>query len=336
MYETIPPRRGLSIKIFYIRFSLACIPALRNLRNIFKLNSRGRSLCLWKNQLKSLPEMAASRGTIKVGSKVLDWLNEEQYRRWKKTGKEPTQNDLIREVIEIARHPEKLAIYSNEVHRLQLSEETYRCMQLLISTVESGGKDTIAAVQQNLHRIYLKQQKAVLESAQQKSELRAAVVIARFLKSGATLRWGHQGWEVSEAEKFLSHETVGQLNELGFITPEVDLERDQERPGEFIRDLLSNRGIERLDKFSRRAFRANQSRAYFEYLGELLELYQEHSTVHDVAISYPSLVREKIRFTYHFAWLYLAGMLHLFGMTEEFRLRIAQYSLHAIVRRSAI
>ena len=279
-----------------------------------------------------MPEKATNRGTIKIGSKVLDWLNEEQYQRWKKTGKEPTQNDLIREVIDIARHPEKLAYYSNEVHRLQLSEETCRCMQLLISAVESGGKDTIAAVQQNLHRIYLKQQKALLESAQQKSELHAAVVIARFLKSGATLRWGHQGWEVPEAEKLLSNETVEQLNELGFITPESDLERAEERAGEFVRDLLSNRGIERLDKFSRRAFQANQSRAYFEYLGELFELYQEHSTVHDVAISYPALLREKIRFTYHLAWLYLAGMLHLFGISEALRLRIAQYSLDAIVR----
>src|SRR5579872_3935402 len=150
-YETIPPRKGLDIKIFCIRFSLACIPAYRTLRNIFKLNSRSRLLCPWKNRLSSLPEKAANRGAIRVGSKVLDWLNEEQYRRWKKTGKEPTHNDLIREVIEIARHPEKLAVYSNEVHRLQLSEETCRCMQLLISTVESGGKDTIAAVQHNLH-----------------------------------------------------------------------------------------------------------------------------------------------------------------------------------------
>ena len=296
------------------------------------MNSRSRSFCLWKNRLSSLTEKATNRGTIKIGSTVLDWLNEEQYRRWKKTGKEPTQNDLIREVIEIARHPEKLAFYSNEVHRLQLSEETCRCMQLLISDVESGGKDTIAAVQQNLHRIYLKQQKAVLESAQQKSELHAAVVIAKFLKSGATLRWGHQGWEVPEAGKLLSYETVEQLNELGFITPKSDLERDEERPVEFVRDLLSNRGIERLDKFSRRAFRANQSRAYFEYLGELFELYQEHSTVQDVAISYPALVREKILVTYHFAWLYLAGILHLFGITEELRMRIAQYSLDAIVR----
>jgi hypothetical protein len=273
---------------------------------------------------------ATNRGTIKISRKVLDWLNEEQYRRWKKTGKEPTQNELIREVIEIARHPERLEFHSNEAHSLQLSEETREYIQLLISILESGRKETITAVQQNLHRIYLTQQAAVLESAQQKSKLHAAAVIARFLRSGATLHWGHQGWEVREVGLLLRSETVEQLNELGFITPKSDLERDEQRSGEFVHDLLSNQGIERLDKISRRAFRENQNRAYFEYLDELFELYQEHSTLREDAISYPALVREKFRFAYHFAVLYLAGMLHLFGITEELRVRIAQCSLDAI------
>jgi hypothetical protein len=277
-----------------------------------------------------LTEKATNRGTFKISPKVLDWLNEEQYRRWKKTGKEPTQNELIRELIEIARHPEKLEFNSNEAHSLQLSEETRKYIQLLISALESGRKDTIAAVQQNLHRIYLTQQAAVLESAQQRSTLHAATLIARFLRSGTALRWGHQGWEVQEAGKLLPSESVEHLNELGFLTPESDLERDEERPGEFVHDLLSNQGIERLDKISRRAFRANQNRAYREYLGELFDLYQEHSRLSEGAISYPALVREKIRLAYHFAWLYLAGMLHVFGITEELRMRIAQRSLDAI------
>jgi hypothetical protein len=266
---------------------------------------------------------------MKISPNVFDWLNEEQYRRWKKTGKEPTQDELIREVIEIARHPERLEFNSNEAHSLQLSEETRKYIQLLISVLESGWKDTIAAIQQNLHRIYLTQQMAVFKSAQQKSTLRAAAVIASFLKSGAALQWGPQGWEIQEAG-MLPSETVEQLNELGFITRESDFERDDELPGEFVHDLLSNQGIEALDKISRRAFRANQNRAYFEYLDELFELYQEHSTLREGVISYPALVREKIRFAYHFAWLYLAGILHLFGITEEIRMRIAQCSLDAI------
>jgi len=267
---------------------------------------------------------------IKISPKVLDWLNEEQHRRWKKTGKEPTQNELIREVIEIARHPERLEINSNEPRSLQLSEETRKYIQLLISALESGWKDSIVAVRQNLHRIYLTQQMAVLESAQQKSTLHAAAVIASFLKSGATLRWGPQGWEVQRAGMLLSSEIVEQLNKMGFITLESGLGHDEERPGEFVHDLLSNQGIEPLDKISRRTFRANQNRAYFEYLDELLELYQEHSTLRDGIISYPALVREKIRFAYHFAWLYVAGILHFFGITEAFRTRTAQCSLEAI------
>jgi sorbitol-specific phosphotransferase system component IIA len=238
---------------------------------------------------------------------------------------------LIREVIEIARHLERLELHSNEANGLQqLSEETRKYIQLLISAVECGWKDSIAAVQQNLHRIYLKQQIAVLESAQQKSTLHAAAVIASFLKSGAKLRWGSQGWEVQRTGMLVSSEVVEQLNEMGFITLESDLGRDEEWPGEFFHDLLSNQGIEGLDKISRRAFRTNQNRAYFEYLHELLELYQEHSTLREGVISYPALVREKIRFAYHVAWLYLAGILHLLGITEKFRVRIAQCSLNAI------
>jgi len=282
-----------------------------------------------ENRHSSLTKKATNRRTIKISPKVLDWLNEEQYRRWKKTGKEPTQNELIREVIEIARHPERLEFNSNEAYSLQLSEDTRKYIQLLISALERGRKDTIAAVQQNLHRIYLTQQAAVFKSAQQKSTLRAAAVIASFLTSGAALRWGPQGWEIQEAG-MLPSETVEQLNELGFITRESDFERDDELPGEFVHDLLSNQGIEPLDKISRRAFRANQNRAYFEYLEELFDLYQEHSTLREGVISYPALVREKIRFAYHFAWLYLAGILHLFGITEEIRMRIAQCSLNAI------
>ena len=117
-----------------------------------------------ENRYSALTEKATNRGTIKISPNVLDWLNEEQYRRWKNTGKEPTQNELIREVIEIARHPERLEFNSSEAHSLQLSEETRKYIQLLISVLENGWKDTIATVQQNLHRIYLTQQTAVLET----------------------------------------------------------------------------------------------------------------------------------------------------------------------------
>jgi hypothetical protein len=52
--------------------------------------------------------------------------------------------------------------------------------------------------------------------------------------------------------------------------------------------------------------------------------------LHEGAISYPALVRQKVRFAYHFARLYLAGILHLFGMTETLRMRMAQCSIDAI------
>jgi len=327
----------------------------------------------WDDRLGSLTEKITTRATIKVSPEVLDWLKEEQYRRWKRTGKEPTQNELIREMIEISRRPGRLLeFHPNEAHNPQLSEETRKYVQMLISVLDSGLKDAITAVQHNLQifykhmggdleharpmrkshsalawkdledlkqvrehiqhltRIYLRQQMEALDNAQRKSKLHTAALIVSFLKSGAALKRGPQGWEIKEAGMLLPCETVDELYKLGIIRPESDLEHDEERPSDFIHDLLSNQGIERLDKLSRRAFRTNMNRAYFEYLDQLLELYQEHSTLREGAISYPALVREKIRFAYHFAWLYVAGILHFFGITEEFRTRTAQCSLEVI------
>jgi hypothetical protein len=325
----------------------------------------------WDRTLSA--EKATNRSLIKVSPEVLDWLKEEQYQRWKGTGTEPTRDELIRELIEIARRPGRLLKFqSNEAHDPRQSEERRNYIQMLISVLESGRRDAITAVQhhlqifykyigadpqharplgkshltpewndledlkqirehiQHLTRIYLRQQVDVLESAQQKSKLHTAALIVSFLKSGAALRWGPRGWEIPDAGMLLPSETVEQLYELGIIGAEPALEQDEERAEGFISDLLSDQGIDRLDRISRRAFRTNQNRAYFEYLGELFALYQEHSMLREGAISYPALVREKIRFAYHFGCLYLAGVLHLFGMTETLRMRIAQCSIEAI------
>jgi hypothetical protein len=270
------------------------------------------------------------RRTTKISSRAIDKLVEEQYRRWKKTSKAPTQNDLIREAIELSQHPERIEFGSGEENGPRLSEETCNYIQLLISTLESGPKDALTAIQKSLRKIYIAQQAAVLECALQKSKLHAAAMITRFLRSGAGLRWGHQGWEVQKAGTLLSSETIEQLVELGFIGRSSELERNAEHACDFIHDLLSNQGTELLDKISRRAFRANQNRAYFEYVNELLALYQDHSMLREGAISYPVLVREKAKVAYHFAWLYLAGGLHLLGITEQFRIRIAESSLVAM------
>ena len=271
-----------------------------------------------------------NRAPIEVSSRVLDWLVEDQYRRFKETGQEPKQAELIREVIEAVRHPERLESISDEERSIHLSEETRSYIQLLVSVLESCQQDNVAAVQQNLHKIYLTQQATVLETARQKSRLQAATVISGFLRSGAALRWGEKGWEIERMGTLLTPETIAQLNELGFISPESPLERGEEGSNEFVRDLLSNQGIEGLDEISRRAFRANQHRAYFEYLNELRGLYQQHSTLREGDITYPELVREKFRLLYHFAWLYLAGVLHLLGITEALRLQLAQSSLEAV------
>jgi hypothetical protein len=116
---------------------------------------------------------------------------------------------------------------------------------------------------------------------------------------------------------------------LGFARPEAEDNRHN-RDDEIVENLLSNDSVRKLaDDISRRAFRADQNRAYFEYLGGLLELYQEHSVLRG-AVSYQAVLQEKIRFTYLFAWLYFAGILHRIGVSEALRMRIALDSLHAI------
>ena len=232
--------------------------------------------------------------------------------------------------MELAGHTENLEFAPNEECSIHLSEETRIYIQLLTLVLGGSRKGNVAAVQRNLHKIYLSQQAAVLESARQKSNLRAAAVICRFLRSGRALHWGQQGWEFQKSGLCLTAETVKRLNELGFIVPELQLARDKDQPEEFVRDLLSNQGIEGLDAVSRRAFRANQNRAYFEYLNELRELYQQYSTLREGNIRYPALVREKFQLVYHFAWLYLAGVLHLFGINEEVCVKIARSSLDVI------
>ena len=128
----------------------------------------------------------------------------------------------------------------------------------------------------------------------------------------------------------LTRQTVEQLRELGFAAPRLLSRHNKERSAAFVHDLLSNQGVERLDMVSQRAFRANQNRSYFEYLNELRQLYQQHSLLRDDDISYPALVREKFELIYHFALLYLAGLLHLLGINEQLRQRLARSSLEVI------
>ena len=235
--------------------------------------------------------------------------------------------NLMRRMIEIGNHPK---IFSNEARSTHMPEKMRTDIELLFSMLETRRNDNSAMVQQNLHDIYLAQQTAVIESAEQKRQLRAATTITRFLSSGATLRWGNQGWQMGSPGVLLSLQNIKQLKELGFLLPKLDAEQETERANAFVHDLLSDQGIENLDAVSRRAFRSNQSRAYFEYLNELRKLYQQHSTLRDGRVSYPALVREKARLVYNFMWLYLAGLLQFLGIHEQLRQRLAQSSLQVV------
>jgi hypothetical protein len=147
------------------------------------------------------------------------------------------------------------------------------------------------------------------------------------------LRWGNGGWEIADTGVRVPTKIVEHLYGRGFARPDAEHnshDLDDDRPEEIVENLLSNASVCRFeDDLSRRAFRANQSRAYFEYLDGLLELYQEHSVLRG-AVSYPAVLREKLRFFDHFAWLYFAGILHWVGISEALRMRIAQNSLNAI------
>jgi hypothetical protein len=185
---------------------------------------------------------------------------------------------------------------------------------------------------QQLTTTYIKKQAALLRNVQEKGELQTVVLLAHYLKEGAKLRWGYRGWEIADTGLRVPTRIVEHLYGLGFARPEAEHDRHDldDRPDEIVDTLLSNNPVCRFrDNMSRHVFRANQNRAYFEYLNGLLQLYQEHSVLRG-AVSYPAVLREKIRFTYHFAWLYFAGILHWIGISEAFRMRIAQDSIQAI------
>lgn len=195
---------------------------------------------------------------------------------------------------------------------------------------------------ENLHRLreliqqltaaYIERQAALLRKVQEGGDIQTITVLADYLEQGAQLRWNNTAWEIADTGVGVPTKIVEHLYGRGFACPQSDLHRynSDGHPGDTIGKLLSNDSVSELrDDLSRRAFRADQSRAYFEYLNELLRLYQEHSVLRD-AVSYPAVLREKINFTYHFAWLYIAGLLHRLGISETLRIRIAQASLEAI------
>jgi hypothetical protein len=179
---------------------------------------------------------------------------------------------------------------------------------------------------------YIKKQAALLRNVQEKGELQTVAVLAHYLKEGAKLRWGYRGWEIADTGVRVPTRIVEHLYGLGFARPKAEHDRHDvdDRPDEIVDTLLSNNPVRGFrDNMSRRAFRANQNLAYFEYLNGLLQLYQEHSVLRG-AVSYAAVLGEKIRFTYHFAWLYFAGILHWIGISEAFRMRIAQNSIEVI------
>jgi hypothetical protein len=185
---------------------------------------------------------------------------------------------------------------------------------------------------EQLTTTYIKKQAALLRNVQEKGELQTVALLAHYLQEGAKLRWGYRGWEIADTGVRVPTRIVEHLYGLGFARPEAEHARRDldDRPDEIVDSLLSNNAVLGFhDEMSRRAFRANQNRAYFEYLNGLLQLYQEHSVLRG-AVSYSAVLGEKIRFTYHFGWLYFAGILHWIGISEAFRMRIAQGSIEAI------
>ena len=186
---------------------------------------------------------------------------------------------------------------------------------------------------QQLTATYVAQQAVLLRRVQEREDLQTVAVVSDYLRHGAHLRWGNNGWEIMDTGVRVPIKIVEHLYGAGFIRPESEQNhRDHEHPREeIIGNLLSDDSVPKFpDDLSKRAFRANQSRAYFEYLIGLLELYQKHSVLRG-AVNYPAVLQEKMCFSYYFAWLYFAGLLHRVGIGEGFRIRIAQGSLAAIV-----
>ena len=185
---------------------------------------------------------------------------------------------------------------------------------------------------QQLTATYVEKQASLLRKVQERGDLQTVAVVSDYLRRGVQLRWGNNGWEITDTGVRVPTRIGEHLYGVGFTRPESEQNRRDygHHPGEIIGNLLSDDSITKFrDDSSKRAFRADQSRAYFEYLNGLLGLYQEHSVLRG-AENYPDVLQEKIRFSYYFAWLYFAGFLHKIGISEGFRIRMAQGSLGAI------
>jgi hypothetical protein len=181
---------------------------------------------------------------------------------------------------------------------------------------------------------YVKKMASLLRKVQERGDLETVTVLADFLKKGHNFRWSGRGWETADTGLPIPARIAESLYGRGFSDSDVELvesDIEDDRPEKIIAMLLSNRYVVKLpDNISKGAFRANQRRAYFQYLTKLLKLYQEHSMLRN-AVSYSAVLREKTQVVYHFSLLYFAGILHLVGISETRRIRIAQVSLHAIV-----
>ena len=211
----------------------------------------------------------------------------------------------------------------------------------MFDRVKSFGLQQTRTDLENLHQLrehieqltttYMEKQAALLRNVQEKGDLQTVALLADYLKQGAKLRWGFRGWEIADTGVRVPIKIVEYLYGVGFARPGSEpAPRHLDDDPAIIGHLLSSEFVREIeDDISRRAFHANQSRAYFRYLDRLLELYQEHSVLRG-AVSYPAVLREKLRFTYHFAGLYFAGILHWVGISEALRMRIAQGSLDAI------
>jgi len=193
------------------------------------------------------------------------------------------------------------------------------------------------AFREDLHKHHMTKtprrlQTPALEDAHEKGDIQTLAMIASFIEAGATLRWGYHGWEILQGENHVRSEIIDQLCRLEYIQADGNFRAKNvgQQTNELVNHLLSDQYEGKLDDVSRYAFHATQNRAYFEYLDGLMGIYQEHSRLHAGEIAYRSLVGEKFHFWRHFSWLYMAGILHLFGIVENSRLRLARRSLDAI------
>ncbi len=189
--------------------------------------------------------------------------------------------------------------------------------------------------------IYNEELSQTLDSAERDgSELELLLLICVYLKNGAFLRWGLDGWEMSTALGTRTPSTIVlELARLGLIESREGLlywakrtkyDTGAQNLARRVEELFFENSSS-LNPNWRRVLRTHQRAAYFAFLREIAQLHGNLTRDESEPVDYPSKFRQQLRFWYLWIRLYGIGMLHfLTPVPDHFGVRSAQDAIRIL------